>query len=76
VAGLADAGQALDIEVNQVTRMLVFVSNHRRRRVERAQAVQSRPAQNAADGGPAELEFVGDPPAVPALPAKNQNPFQ
>ena len=38
--------------------------------------VQSGSAQNAADRGPAEPHFAGDPPAVVAQPAKRQNLFQ
>src|ERR1035437_5447837 len=74
--GLADAGQALDVEVDQIARTLVFVALDRRRRVERAQAIHPGAAQNAADGGAAELEFAGDAPAVPAQPAKSKNLFQ
>lgn len=39
VAGLDDAGQALDIEVDEITRMLVLVAHDGLRRIERAQPV-------------------------------------
>ena len=38
--------------------------------------VQSGSAQDAADRGPAEAQFAGDPPAVVAQPAKSKNLFQ
>jgi hypothetical protein len=75
MTGAHDAGQALDIEVDQVARMSMFVAQHGRGRVERAQAAHSGTAQNATDRGPAEAQFAGDAPAVPAQPAKSQNPF-
>src|ERR1017187_10129412 len=49
VAGADDTGQALDVEVDQIARTLVFVALNRRRRVERAQAIHSGAAQNSAD---------------------------
>ncbi len=73
--GPADARQALDIEVDQVARMLVFVANYGRGRVKRAEPIHSGATQDSAYGGSTEFEFVGDAPAVPTLPAKNQNPF-
>jgi len=42
-AGLRSyAGQVLDIEVDQVAGMLVFIANHRRRRIERTKPVHAR----------------------------------
>jgi len=76
VAGLDDAGQALDIKVDEAAWVLVFVANHGGRRVERAQAVEPGAAQNAAHRGPAQAQREGDPPAIVAQPAKGQNPFQ
>ena len=55
-AGLADAGQTLDIEVDHVAGVLVFVAHHGRRRVQRGQAVEPGAAQDAADRGPAGEE--------------------
>ena len=56
--------------------MLVFIADHGRGRVERTQAVESGAAQDAAHRGPAQAQGEGDPPAVVAQPAKNQNLFQ
>jgi hypothetical protein len=61
---LVEPRQPLDVEVDQVAGMGVLVTHDRRRRVERAQAIHAGAAQNAADRGPAELEFVGDLLAV------------
>ena len=38
MTGAHDAGQALDVEVDQVARMIMFIAPHGRGRVERAQA--------------------------------------
>ncbi len=75
MARFDDAGQTLDIEVDQVAGMLVFIANHRRRRIERTQPVHPRPAQDAADGSAAEAERMGDAPAVVAQPAQGKNLF-
>ena len=76
MAGLDDPRQTLDVEVNQVARMLVFVAHHRWRRVEGTQPVESGAAQDAAHRGPAQAQGDNDPPAVVAQPAKRQNLFQ
>jgi hypothetical protein len=70
-----DTRQALDVEVDQVAGMLVLVALNGRRRVERAQPIHPGAAQHTTDRGPAELEFVGDSPAVPAQAAKSKNLF-
>jgi len=57
MAGAHDPAQALHVEMDHIAGMLVFVANHRRRRIERAQTVQSGTAQDAADRGPAESQF-------------------
>ncbi len=41
MAGVHDAGQTLDIQVQQVSRVVVFVANHRGRRVQGAQLAQA-----------------------------------
>ena len=43
--------------------------------MERTQPVHPRPAQDAADGGPAEAERMGDALAVVAQPAQGKNLF-
>jgi hypothetical protein len=55
--------------------MLVFLTNHRRRRIEGTQPIESGAAQDAAHRGPAQAQGESDPPAVVAPPAKNQNLF-
>src|ERR1019366_3056315 len=70
-----DARQALYIEVNQVAGMLMLIALNRWRWLQRAQPIHPGSTQNAAHGGPAELQFAGNAPAVPALPAKSKNPF-
>ena len=76
VAGLDDPGQALDIEVDQAARTLVFVTHDWGRRIERREPVHALAAQDAADGRPTQAQRVGDAPAVVAQPAKRQNLFQ
>jgi len=75
-AGLTDAGQALDIEVDHVARMLVFVAHHGWRRIQRGQAVEPGASEDAADRGPAQPQFAADAPAVVTQPAKSKNLFQ
>ncbi len=74
MARLDDASQALDIEVDQVAGMLVFIAQHRWRRVEGTKAVQSQAAQDAADGGSAEGQFSRNAPAIPAQMAQLFDP--
>ena len=69
-----DARQALDVEVNQIAGPLMFVTDHRWRRIERTQPIQAGAAQDATHRGPAQAEGEGDPAAVVAQPAKSQNP--
>ena len=76
VSGLDDAGQALDIEVDEVAWAGMFVAHDRGRRIERLEPVHAVAAQNAADGGAAEMQGVGDPAPVVAQLAKSQNLFQ
>src|ERR1700677_5065372 len=60
MARFDDAGQALDIEVDQVSRIFVLVTNHRRGRVERTEAVEPGATQDTADSGPAQVQFPSD----------------
>src|SRR5580704_5256857 len=76
VAGLDDARQPLDIEVDEAARPLVLVAHDRGRRIERLEPVHAVAAKDAADGSAAQAKRVGDPPAVVAQPAKSQNLFQ
>ena len=76
MARLYDPGQPFDIEVDEIARPLVLIAHHRRRRIERAQPVHTRPAQDPAYRGAAETKRLGDAPAVVAQPPKSQNLFQ
>jgi len=69
-------GQALDVEVDQIARTLVFVALNRRRRVERAQAIHFRRGAKFGRWWPGLDRVRGDSPAVPAQPAKSKNLFQ
>jgi hypothetical protein len=76
VAWPADTRQTIDVEVNQFSGSLVFVENHRGRRIELTQTVQSGPAQGAPHRSSTRLQFTGDTPAVAALPGYFKNLFQ
>ena len=52
VAGLHDARQALDIEVDEAARPLVFVAHDRRRRIERLKPVHAVAAKGVNVGIP------------------------
>jgi hypothetical protein len=55
--------------------MLVLVARYRGWRIERLQTIEARATQQSAESGSAGFYFAGDPPAVPAQPAKGTNPF-
>jgi hypothetical protein len=76
MARLDDASQPFDIEADQIARMQVFIANHGWWRIKRTQPIDPGPTQDAADRGPAQAQFVGDRPAIPAQSAKCQDPFQ
>ena len=54
VAGAAKPAEFLDIEVQQVTGMRMFVAANGRRRVEGGQSLESGAAEDATDGGGSE----------------------
>jgi len=60
----------LDVEVKQISGMLVLIAHDGRRRIERAQTIESQAAQDAADGGPAQSQLPRDAPAVPTQAAQ------
>ena len=70
---LTDARRTLGIEVDQVTGPL---ANHRWWRIEGVQTVEPGMAQDATHRRSAQLQLVGDMPAVPALSAQFKNLFQ
>ena len=76
VSRLADASQALDVEVDHVAGMVALITDHGRRRVKGGEPVKPGATQSPADRGPTDSHFVRDPPAIPAQPAKSKNLFQ
>jgi hypothetical protein len=73
--GRGEAGQLLDIQMEQIAGRLVLVALDRRPRLQIAHAAEPVPAQDAADGGPAQPDGPGNPAAGPSLAAQTQNPF-
>jgi hypothetical protein len=71
ISRLVEARQTLDVEVNQITGVLVFVTRHGRW-VERTWAIHADATQDALDRSPAELELVRDLPAITELTAKDK----
>jgi hypothetical protein len=68
--GAVKAAQSFDVEMEQTSGMRILVTTRGRRGIERAQAVQSKTAQNAADGGAAETGMLCNAKTGPALPAQ------
>lgn len=75
MVGLDDAGQTLDVEVDQIAGVLVLIAHDRRRRIKRTQPVHAGPADDTADGGSAEPGLADYTPTVVAQPAKSKNLF-
>ena len=65
-----DAYQALDIEVQQAAWDIVLVAHDGWLRLDVAYPVEPQPAQDTADGGRPDLEFLCDPEPRPALAAQ------
>ncbi len=68
IDGPHDAGQAFDVEMNQVAGPRVFVAHHGRRRVERVEFAQPGAAQDPAHRSRAQAELGRDPQPGPAQP--------
>ena len=62
MAGLPEAGQFLDIQMQQLPGCSVLVAIVRRRRLQLCQPVQTRPAQQASDGARGHGQLFGDLP--------------
>src|SRR5882762_9187355 len=71
MAGLVDAGQLLDVDVQQIAGGGMFVAHNGQGRFEHANFVQLQPSQNAAYGGPAQSGGLGDAHSGPALPPQS-----
>ena len=73
VAGLLEAREVLEVQVEQLTGMLPLVAPDRRDRFEGVEPVKPRPAQDSADGGgrdphgPRSLDRRGSAAASPSL---------
>jgi len=71
VVVMVEDREFLDVEVDEVARRGVLISHQRRSRFEIAQAAELQPAQDARDGGTAEMQGLRDVHAGPALPAQD-----
>jgi hypothetical protein len=67
VPHLAEPGQSLDVDVDQVTGPLPLVALHRRYGLQVSQTAQSETVQSPGNGGERRLEQPGDVPEVQAL---------
>jgi hypothetical protein len=63
---LDDAGELLDVEVQQIAGGSVLVANHHLR-LQHLRLVQLQPRQDAADGSPAQAGSLRDPDTSPTL---------
>ena len=72
MAGAFDAGEFLDVEVEQFTRVGAFVTQDRRRRGKLCQA-EALPTQKARDGGLGELGGASDLEARQLAPAQGED---
>ena len=60
VAYLPEAGQGLDIDVDQVARSLPLVALHRRSGLQVAESPQAQPAEGSGNGGEGSRQQPGD----------------
>src|SRR5438128_9436553 len=67
MSGFVDAGQFLDVDMQQVPGSSMFVAQDGNCGLQHACLVQFQPSQNAADGGTTHGRGLGDPYAGPAL---------
>ena len=66
----ADPAELLDIEMDELARMLAFIAPDRFGRLQGTELVQAEPTQNTADGGWRDTGLGGDLLARPALAAQ------
>ena len=76
MAHASDPPEFLDVQVHQVSRLLPFVAADGDGRLEGPQPSQAQALQPPGDGGPAELQGLGDLGAGPALPAQPFDPAE
>ena len=70
MAGLGDAAQLLDVQMEHISGGGMFISDHGRGGFEHADAVEFKPDQDAADGGAAESGGLSNADSGPALAAQ------
>ena len=66
----ADAAELLDIDVDELARVLALIAPDRFGRLQGTQLIQAQPTQNTADGGWRDAGLGGDLLARPALAAQ------
>ena len=76
VPHLAEPGQSLDVDVDQVTGPLPLVALHRRFGLQVSQTAQSETVQRPGNGGEGGLEKPGDVTEVLALVTENDSLLQ
>src|SRR5258708_30392208 len=54
------AGHSLDVEMQQISRVRMFIAHHRRSGMQITPAIQMSPPQNAAHGGGTECGGLGN----------------
>lgn len=71
MAGVIEATELLDIEMDQFARPLALIAAHRLGRVDPGQPAKPFPPEPARDSGPRQAEFVGNRrPCHPLAPAQ------
>ena len=76
VPHLAEHGQSLDVDMNQVTGPLPFVAPHKRLGLQVSQTVESKTVQSTGERGERRLEQAGDVPEVQTLVTAVDNLLQ
>ena len=74
VAGLFEAAEPLDVQVDQLAGMLALVADHRRGRLQVPDPVQAGGPQDPAHRGRRDPDLAGDLLAGEPLAAKGDNP--
>src|SRR5512134_754895 len=71
-----EAAQLLDVDVDELARVLAFVASHWLGRFQGLEAVQAQAPQDPADRGRRDTDLPGDLIADPALAAQFGNPLE
>src|SRR5690606_22004364 len=75
VTDLVETAELLEVDVDQLARMLALIAADRFGRLERRNAIEAKAPENPADGRRRHPELGGDLLAGPALPAQRLDPF-